>query len=430
MSTSSPGMEISTTTLDNGLRVVAAPDHSIPLCAVAVVYDVGFRSEPEGRTGFAHLFEHLMFQGSANVAKAEHPRLVEGAGGVMNGHTRPDLTSYFEALPSSGLDLALWLEADRMGSLALNEENLANQVAVVKEEIRVNVMNRPYGGFPWISLPPVAFDTYPNAHNGYGDFSHLEQATLEDAADFYERFYAPSNAVLAIGGDCDAQRAFALAQRYFGHIPAREAPRRPSFSEPPLNSERRATVTDPLAPTPAIAVGYRAPDPVGQRKEILSYAVLASILAEGDAARLRRRMVHEDRSVTDLSCYLGSFGDAFSMRDPVLFQVLLFHPGTWATDALLGALDEELAKLASSGPTAKEMQRAVARSAAAYWSEMDQLLERTLALADAEAIHGDAHLVERFPSMVAAIGPEDVAAAAGALKPDARAVLELEPARP
>ncbi len=429
MTSSAFSLEISTTVLDNGLRVIAAPDHSTPLCAVAVVYDVGFRSEPESRTGFAHLFEHLMFQGSANVAKAEHPRLVEGAGGVMNGHTRPDLTSYFEALPSNGLDLALWLEADRMSSLALNEENLANQVAVVKEEIRVNVMNRPYGGFPWISLPPVAFDTYPNAHNGYGDFSHLEDATLDDAADFYRRFYTPSNAVLAIGGDCEAERAFSLARRFFGHIEPREAPPRPSFSEPPITKERRATISDPLAPTPAVAVAYRAPDPVKQPEEMLAYAVAASILADGDASRLRKRLVHQDRSVTDVSCYLGTFGDAFSMRDPILFQVLLFHPGTTSTDELLVALDDELGKLAASGPTAQELARAVAKASASYWSTMDQVLERTLAMADAELIHGDPSLVGKLPGLIEQVTAAQVQAAAAALAPNTRAILELEPAR-
>ena len=167
--------------LPNGLRVVVMPGAAVPLVGVAVVYNVGFRSEPEGRTGFAHLFEHMMFQGSAHVAKMEHIRLVESAGGLMNGHTLPDLTAYYEALPSSALELALFLEADRMASLAVSEENLRNQVDVVKEEIKVNVLNRPYGGFPWIPLPALAFDSYPNAHNGYGDFSHLEQATVKRA---------------------------------------------------------------------------------------------------------------------------------------------------------------------------------------------------------------------------------------------------------
>src|ERR1035438_242339 len=160
------------TVLDSGLKVLVVPDPTVPLVGVAVVYNVGFRSEPEGRTGFARLFEHMMFQGSPHVAKMEHGRLIESAGGRMNGHTLADLTAYYEALPASALELALFLEADRMASLSISEENLRNQVDVVKEEIRVNVLNRPYGGFPWIPLPALAFTSYPNAHNGYGDFTH------------------------------------------------------------------------------------------------------------------------------------------------------------------------------------------------------------------------------------------------------------------
>ncbi len=198
------------TVLGNGLKVVVVPDPAVALVGVAVVYNVGFRSEPEGRTGFAHLFEHMMFQGSAHVGKVEHIRLVESAGGTMNGHTLPDLTAYYEALPPSALELALFLEADRMGSLVISEENLRNQVDVVKQEILVNVLNRPYGGFPWIPLPALAFDTYPNAHNGYGDFSHLEQATVKESKDFYNTYYSPSNAVLAVVGACQPDEVFAL----------------------------------------------------------------------------------------------------------------------------------------------------------------------------------------------------------------------------
>ena len=159
-----------------------APDRSAPVVGVAVLYDVGIRSEPEGRTGFAHLFEHLMFQGSANLEKLEHFRYVQSSGGMFNGSTHFDYTNYFEALPSNALERGLFLEADRMRSPRITEENLANQIAVVKEEIRVNVLNRPYGGFPWLDLPPRLFDTFANSHNGYGGFVDLESATVDDAA--------------------------------------------------------------------------------------------------------------------------------------------------------------------------------------------------------------------------------------------------------
>ena len=187
----SPSFSLTHHTLSNGLRVVVAPDRSAPVVGVAVLYDVGFRSEPEGRTGFAHLFEHLMFQGSANLEKLEHFRYVQSSGGTFNGSTHFDYTNYFEALPSNALERGLFLEADRMTSPRITAENLANQLDVVKNEIRVNVMNRPYGGFPWIYLPPVLFDTFANSHNGYGGFEDLESATVEDASDFFDKLLRP-----------------------------------------------------------------------------------------------------------------------------------------------------------------------------------------------------------------------------------------------
>src|SRR5215510_2525131 len=206
-------------TLPNGLRVVVSPDRSAPVVGVAVVYDVGIRSEPEGRTGFAHLFEHLMFQGSENLEKLAHFRHVQGAGGTFNGSTHLDYTDYFEILPSNALERALFLEADRMRGPRLTEENLRNQVDVVKEEIRVNVLNRPYGGFPWLKLPPVMFDTYPNAHDGYGSFEDLESATVADAEDFFTKYYAAGNATLSVSGDFEVGKAMKLVEAHFGDVP-------------------------------------------------------------------------------------------------------------------------------------------------------------------------------------------------------------------
>ena len=174
-----PSFAVERFALSNGLRVVVSPDPSSPVVAVAVYYDVGMRSEPEGRTGFAHLFEHLMFQGSGSLPKMAHFSHVQGSGGTLNGSTHKDYTNYYEVLPSNAAELALFLEADRMRSIALTQDNLDNQVAVVQNEIRVNVHNRPYGGFPWLSLPPVLYDTFANTHDGYGSFVDLESATLD-----------------------------------------------------------------------------------------------------------------------------------------------------------------------------------------------------------------------------------------------------------
>ncbi|MHB8452498.1 MAG: M16 family metallopeptidase [Mycobacteriales bacterium] len=418
---------IERTVLSNGLTVVLAPDRSAAVVGVAVYYDVGFRSEPEGRTGFAHLFEHMMFQGSASIGKMAHAHLVQGAGGTMNGSTHPDFTNYYEALPSNGLELALFLEADRMRSVALTEENLANQVAVVQNEIRVNVQNRPYGGFPWILLPSVAFDTFPNAHNGYGDFSELEAATLSDAQDFFDTYYAPGNAVLAIAGDLDPARTLALVESHFGDIPARKVPRRPDFSEPPLTAERWVTHDDPLAPTPALAAGWRAPDPAREADAYLATVVLAEALAEGDASRLRQRLVLSDRTAISVEAYLGPFGDPFEQRAPLLFTVTALHSEQVGARTVLDAIDAELARVATDGLAPGELSRVVARLSAQLLRRVDQVLGRTLALAMFEQVRGGADGVNTLPTRLAQVSAEDVRAAAARLTPDARAVLELRP---
>ena len=243
-------VDIERFSLDNGLRVVVSPDKTSPVVAVAVYYDVGMRSEPEGRTGFAHLFEHMMFQGSASLGKTEHFTYVQGSGGTLNGSTHLDYTNYYEVLPSNATELALFLEADRMRSIALTQENLDNQVAVVQNEIRVNVQNRPYGGFPWLSMPPILYDSFANSHDGYGSFVDLESATLDDARSFFDRYYAPGNAVLTVVGDVTTQQVQEWVEKHFGDIPARKTPKRRSFAEKAITSERRGVVRDRLAPAP------------------------------------------------------------------------------------------------------------------------------------------------------------------------------------
>jgi len=392
---------------------------------IAVLYDVGIRSEPEGRTGFAHLFEHLMFQGSANLEKLEHFRYVQSSGGMFNGSTHFDYTNYFEALPSNALERGLFLEADRMLSPRITEENLANQIAVVKEEIRVNVLNRPYGGFPWLELPPVLFDTFPNAHNGYGGFVDLESATVEDATDFFHRYYAPANAVLAVAGDLDVDETVELIEKHFGGIPKRRRPVRPDFGEPPLASERRAVTTDAHAPIPAVAIGYRVPDPVAQLDEHLAGVLLSEILAEGDASRLQRRLVHRDRVVTDVSAYLGEFGDPFDERDPTAFTITAHYPNPESLERILAAVDEELARVAADGLEPGELDRVRTRAVSVLFREMDAVLSRALEFAKFELIFDRAELISELPDRLTAVTGADVQEAAAALSPERRAVVEL-----
>src|SRR4051812_27939906 len=348
-------------TLPNGLRVVLTPDRAAPVVGVAVVYDVGIRSEPEGRTGFAHLFEHLMFQGSENLEKLAHFRHVQGAGGTFNGSTHFDYTDYFETLPSNALERALFLEADRMRAPRLTEENLRNQVNVVSEEIRVNVLNRPYGGFPWLRLPPVLFDTFPNAHDGYGSFVDLNAATVSDAEDFFQRYYAAGNATLAVAGDFDVAEATALVERHFGDVEARPAPDRPSFAEPDLTAERRSSYVDERAPLPAFASAWRVPDPVTDFTGYLPYVVLGEVLTDGDSSRLVERLVLRAQTVTGVGGYVGFMGEPFEVRDPTALLLTAHLPPGGDVDKVLRSVDEELDRLATDGLAAGELHRIQAR---------------------------------------------------------------------
>ena len=421
-----PKLAIERFTLPNGLRVVLNPDRSAPVVGIAVYYDVGFRSEPEGRTGFAHLFEHLMFQGSVSLDKGEADRLIEGNGGMMNGSTHPDFTVYVSQLPSNALELGLYLEADRMRGARLTAENLRNQIDVVKEEINVNVNNRPYGGFPWIDLPPVMFTTFNNAHNGYGSFVDLEAATVEDAEDFFHRYYAPGNAVLAVAGDLEPAATRELIERHFGGIKSRRVPPLPDLHEPPPEGERRARKTDPLAPMPALAVAWRVPDPVGETDEFLATVILADVLAGGEASRLYQRLIKTDRLAADVGGSMGAFGDPFEMRDPTILQVLAWHPGVPADD-VIGAVDDEIDKVAAGvGPD--EVERVVASMVSGHFRQLDNVLQRAMVVGMFEQQRHHAELVNELPALVAAIGADRVAGAAERwLRGTGRAVLEVVP---
>ena len=418
-----PSVPVERLTLGNGLRVLLAPDRNAPSVAVLARYDVGFRSEPEGRTGFAHLFEHLMFEGSTSLEKLRHAQLVQGNGGTFNGHTTPDATVYFEQLPSGALELGLFLEADRMRAVRLNEETMANQIAVVKEEIRVNVLNRPYGGFPWIKLPEVLYSTFNNAHDGYGSFVDLESATIADAASFFSRYYAPGNAVLVVAGGFDVAAAGEMVERQFGDIPAGRTPRRPSFAEPRPDGEVRAQVHDQKAPLPAVALGYRVPDPVAAPEEYLAALLAIDVLADGPASRLSQRLVQRDRLATHVGGYAGTFGDAFAQRDPVIAQLVAYFTGP--LDPLVAALDEEVVDVADK-VGGDELERVVVANVAAHLRRCDDLLARAELLASLEQVHGSTDLVTELPDRLGAVTPDDVAAACAEwFATDRRAVLEV-----
>jgi predicted Zn-dependent peptidase len=413
-------------TLPSGLRVVLAPDRSAPVIGVAVVYDVGIRSEPEGRTGFAHLFEHLMFQGSENLEKLAHFRYVQGSGGTFNGSTHLDYTDYFETLPANALERALFLEADRMRGPRLTEENLRNQVDVVKEEIRVNVLNRPYGGFPWLKLPPVMFDTFANAHDGYGSFVDLQAATVADAQSFFERYYAAGNAVLAVSGDIDVVGATRLIESHFGDVPARPAPRRPDFDEPDLTAERREAYVDRLAPLPAVASAWRVPNPIDDFAGYLPYVVLAEVLTDGDASRLVQRIVQRDRTATSIGGYLGFMGEPFETRDPTALLMQAHLPPGGDVDKVLRTIDEECDRIAIDGLAEGELARTQARMATHLLRDNDAVLGRALRMAVLEQQRGDPSLINELPRLLGEVTEEQIIAAAGMLRPQRRATVEVQ----
>ena len=398
------------------------------MVGVAVVYDVGIRSEPEGRTGFAHLFEHLMFQGSANLAKLAHFRHVQGAGGTFNGSTHLDYTEYFQTVPAGALERMLFLEADRMRGPLLTEENLRNQIDVVKEEIRVNILNRPYGGFPWLRLPPVMFGTFPNAHDGYGSFADLEAAGVGEAADFFDRYYACGNAVLAVAGGFGADRARLLIERHFGDVPARPAPATPCFWEPGLTSPRHRTYVDPAAPTPMVSAAWRVPDPVADLPGYLPYVVLAEVLTDGVASRLVERLVLRDRTATSVSGYLGFMGEPFDVRDPTALLLQANLPAGGASGRVLDAADEELRRLAGDGLAPGELARVQARMAALLLRGTDAMIGRAVRMAVLELQRGDPGLLNDLPALIASVTEDQIRAAAATLRPECRASAEIVPA--
>jgi predicted Zn-dependent peptidase len=355
----------------------------------------------------------------------EHARLVQAAGGTFNGSTHQDYTNYFQALPAEALERALFLEADRMAAPAITEENLRNQIDVVKEEIRVNVLNQPYGAFPWLQLPQIAFDSFANTHDGYGSFVDLESSTVEDAADFFSRYYAPGNAVLCVGGDLDVGGTEELVRRWFAPVEGRPVPPTAATGEPSPTEVRSGVLEDPLAPAPALALGWRVPDPVGDFDTYLGSVLLAELLSEGDASRLERRLVREDRIAVAQSSYVGLFGDPFDVRDATLLTTQVHHPAAVEPQTVIDAVHEEIARIAQDGVAEDELRRFQARTEAQLLRQADSVLGRTLAFAAAELVHGRAELAGELAARLAAVTPEQVQVAARGLDPGTVAVLEL-----
>ena len=355
--------------LPNGLKVVISEDHIAPVVTVAVYYNVGFRLEPKGRTGFAHLFEHMMFQGSANVKKFEHAKFVEANGGSLNGHTDFDYTNYYQTLPSNRVELALWLESDRMRSLDVSPENLKNQQEVVSEEVRVNVLNQPYQLFEWISLWGNAFTNWHNSHNGYGELAEINAATIEDVRSFFKTYYAPNNAVLTVVGDVDANEVKKMVEKHFAAIPSQPMPARADLSEPPQTKEKRVSQTDKLAKLPALATGYHLPPQ--NSPDFPAVALLVRILQSGESSRWYQRLVKDKELTLDLSGALNYFGNEFDYTGPMIMTTRVTYKPGHTADEVLREMDAVVAELIAKGVTEKELADAKVSYRSNFYSQLE-----------------------------------------------------------
>ncbi|WP_394000834.1 M16 family metallopeptidase [Luteimonas sp. WGS1318] len=421
-------LPIETRTLDNGLTVVVSEDRSSPTVGVSVVYHVGMRLEPENRTGFAHLFEHLMFQGTPTAPKGVFDRVIQGGGGRLNGSTRPDYTNYIETAPVSALRPILWLEADRMKTLDFSETNLKNQQDVVKEEIRVNVQNQPYGLFFVFDMNRLAFTKWANAHDGYGSFKDLEGATLADVEAFHRDYYGPNNAVIGIVGDISPEDAFAMVEAYFGDIPARATPARPDVSEP-LNTEgRREAQADALAQVPALAVGWKMP--ARGTPDHAPMAVLSQLLAGGDASRLYQGLVKGREQLLNIDGGLGwPLGHAWDYDGPTLMTLFALYKPNVEPDAVLAAIDEEIARVVAEGVPADTLAAAKTKLLADYVNSLEPFISRADELAKAQLLWGDADTLNRVPGWVNAVTVADVQRVAKTYLTEAnRTVIDRVPA--
>jgi zinc protease len=357
---------IHSATLKNGLRVVIAPDTTAPVVTVGVYYKIGFRLEPQGRSGFAHLFEHMMFQGSENAPKMQHIKLINSSGGVLNGSTMYDVTNYYEAVPSNALERVLWLEADRMRALKVDDENLRNQRDVVKEEVRVNVLNQPYGGFPWLDMPPVAFRNWANAHNFYGDFADLDAASLADVQKFFRTYYVPNNAVLLMLGDLNPEEGLALAERYFGAIPAAPTPQFADPSEPTQNEERRGHVDEKFGTLPAMAIGYVLPK--RRTPEWHAMALLDNALHGGRAGRIHRELVLEKQIAVEAD---GGIDDLFGYNGPSQMTTRILYKPEYTADQTLAAFDQVMREVQEKGITQDELEQLKVKARSDYFSTLE-----------------------------------------------------------
>ena len=393
--------------LGNGLKVVISEAHAAPTATVAVYYGIGFRVEPKGQTGFAHLFEHMMFQGSAHVKKFEHAKIVEQNGGVLNGSTRLDFTNYYETLPSNAVETALWLESDRMRSLEVTGENLKNQQNVVSEEVRVNVLNQPYQAFEWLDIWQNANQNWFNAHNFYGDLHDIEAAKIADVQQFFKTYYAPNNAVLTVVGDVDAAAVRPMIEKYFGDIPLQSVPERPDISEPKQAKEKRLTQSDKLANVPAFALAYHIAD--HDSPDFAPTVLLNLILQGDDSSRLYQRLVKEKAISLDWAGGINfELGNEFDCDGPMLMVSRTTYKPGHTGEEILKEVDAVVRDLQEHGVTAKELEAAKVRFRSNFYSQLESTFGKANLLASFALFNDDPQRINKVVGQFDAVTAEQI----------------------
>ena len=396
--------------LKNGLRVILSEDHSAPTYSISVTYNVGSRDERDGRTGFAHLFEHMMFQGSENVGKGEHFVLIENNGGGMNGSTTSDRTEYHETLPANQLDLGLFLEADRMKSLAITQANLDNQRETVKEERRQRRDNQPYGQ-TFDTLFETAYDNFAYKHSTIGSMEDLNAATTKDVSQFFKTYYAPNNAVLVLVGDFKSSEALARVEKYFGSIASQPAPPVPDMSEPKQTAERRKTLDDPLAQLTRIDMGWKIP--AGNTADFYAMYVLGEILSTGQSSRLYQTLVRDKQ----VAVQEGAGPD--ERRGPSLFIIdLVVTPGKDPKEVEKLAYDE-LERVKNEGVTDAEVQKVRMEVKRGKVEQLEGTLFRAEQLGADAVFYGDPNVINTGNDKLMAVTKDQIQKAARAYLTDA-----------
>jgi len=394
-----PKVTFTDTTLKNGLRVIIAEDHVAPVFSIAVSYNVGSRDERKGRTGFAHLFEHMMFKGSERVGPGEHFMLVFNNGGSMNGTTNKDRTLYFETMPANQLDLALFLEADRMRSLEITKENLDNQRHAVQEERRLGVDNQAYGK-TFEAIDELAYDNFAYEHSVIGSMDDLSAASIDDVAAFFKTYYAPNNAVIAIVGDVKAADCLAKVRKYFESISSQPAPQAVDMKEPPQTAERRLALDDALARLHRLDVVYKIPPAMTPDEDALS--VLGTVLGGGRSSRLYEQVVRQKQLASNASAFAGA------SRGPGLFRInAMAAPGKSVAE-IESAIDEEIEKVKKGPIAAWEMEKARTSARSNFVSSVQSTLSRAVLLSQYALFHNEPGLINTRAEKIAAVTAEDV----------------------